>query len=48
MGEIVILTCLEASIIIERVKNNYNVSPLIREEVITELINRSDCKNGDV
>ena len=48
MVEIVILTCLEASILIERVKKNDNVSPLIREEVIIELINRSDCKDGDV
>ncbi len=48
MVEIVILTCLEASILIDRVKNNDNVSPLIREEVIIELIKVSDCKNGNV
>ena len=48
MVEIVIRTCLEASILIDRVKHNYNVSPLIREEVIIELLKVSDCENGDV
>ena len=48
MLEIAILTCLEATLIIERVKNNDNLDPIIKQEVIIELINRSNCEDGNV
>lgn len=48
MLEIAILTCLEASVLIGRVEKDYNLPKNIREEIIIELINRSECRNGDV
>ena len=48
MLEIAILTCVEA----QKLIRNVTVNPILTRdqkiEVIQELLDRSDCKNGDV
>ena len=45
---VILLTCLEATMVIDRVKNHQDLSWQVKREVIYELNQVSECKNGDV
>ena len=45
---VILLTCLEAQLIIGRVERNDNISQLIKDEIIIEVLNVSDCEDGNV
>jgi len=45
---VILLTCLEATTLIGRVENNDSISRIIKNEIIIELLEVSECKNGNV
>ena len=45
---VILLTCLEANIIIGRVENKHDIPQVIRNEIIIEVLNVSECKDGNV
>ena len=47
MLEIAVLTCMEAYKIIDNMKGVELPLP-IKQEIVQEIINRSDCYDGDV
>ena len=47
MLEIAVLTCIEAQKLIVNI-NKGDMPPHIKVELIQTLLDRSDCKNGDV
>ena len=47
MIEIALLTCIEAYNIIKNIESS-DIPPQIQVELINEVLDRSDCKNGNV
>ena len=45
---VILLTCLEAQMIIGRVEKNHDLPQVVRNEIIIELLNVSECKDGNV
>lgn len=45
---VILLTCLEAQLIIGRVENNYDIPQVVRNEIIIEVLNVSECEDGNV
>lgn len=46
--EIAVLSCIEATAIADRIRYRDNLPHEIKKELIREVYQRSDCKNGHV
>ncbi len=45
---VILLTCLEATAMVDKVYGNSNIPPKIQVEIVKEILFVSDCKNGNV
>ncbi len=45
---VILLTCLEATALVDKVYGNIDIPPQIQVEIIKEILFVSDCENGNV
>ena len=45
---VILLSCLEATVMVDKIYGNRDIPPKIQVEIVREILFVSDCKDGNV